>query len=69
MRAEETLPKSEVGNVVYILISLKSLYIRLSVCKPSACKPALNKYLSVLGAQCWLDVTFEPVPKFYPIEM
>lgn len=57
MRTEDTLPKSKVGSVVYIHISLKSLYFRLSAYKPSACKPTLNKYLSMLAAQCWLDAT------------
>jgi hypothetical protein len=65
MRIEDTLPKSKVGGVVFIHISLKSLYFRLSSYKPSVCKSALNKYLSMLAAQYQLDVTFEPVLKFY----
>jgi len=69
MRTEDTLPKSKVGSVVYIHISLKPLYFRLSAYKPSACKPALNKCFSMLAVQCWLDVTFEYVPKFYLTEM
>jgi hypothetical protein len=64
MRTEDTLPRSKVGSVVYIHISLKSLYFKLSAYKPSTGKPALNECLSMLA-----DVTFEPVPKFYLTEM
>jgi len=61
MRTKDTLPKSKVGSVVYIHFSLKSLYFRLSAYKPSACNPTLNKYLSMLAAQCWLDATLSQV--------
>jgi hypothetical protein len=69
IRTEDTFPESKVGSVVFIHIALKFLYFRLSAYKPSACKPTLNKCLSMLADQCWLFVTFEPVPKIYLTEV